>query len=138
MDIYAVRDLSGIVRTEDGSFDPSGILTGLEEFSEEEFAARNIDAIRNPAPISAVSGDPVSAKEFQEMAEEYGRFGVTYDVSDGQWYFNGEKVRYFRRQAGRHDNGNYLESGEVITHDLPSVHTHIIQKRQRLLTINGN
>lgn len=95
-DIYAVRDFSGIVRAEDGSFDPSGILTGLEEFSEEEFAARNIDAIRNPAPISAVSGDPVSVKEFQEMAEEYGKFGVTYDASDGQWYFNGEKVRYFR------------------------------------------
>lgn len=96
VDIYAVRDLSGIVRTEDGSFDPSGILTGLEEFSKEEFAVRNIDAIRNPAPISAVSGDSVSAKEFQEMAEEYGRFGVTYDASDGQWYFDGEKVRYFR------------------------------------------
>lgn len=95
VDIYAVRDLSDIVRAEDGSFDPSGILIGLEEFSEKEFAARNIDALRNPAPISAVSGAPVSAKEFQEMAEEYGRFGVTYDASDGQWYFNDEKVRYF-------------------------------------------
>ena len=96
VDVYAVRDFSGIVRADDGSFDPSGKLTGIEEFSEEEFAARNIDAIRNPAPINAVSGDPLSAKEFQEMAEEYGKFGVTYDAADGQWYFNGEKVRYFR------------------------------------------
>lgn len=95
VDVYAVRDLSGIVRAEDGSFDPSGILTGLEEFSEEEFATRNIDAIRNPAPITAVSGAPVSEKELQEMIEEYGKFGVTYDATDGQWYFNGEKVRYF-------------------------------------------
>ncbi len=95
VDIYAVRDLSGIVRADDGSFDPSGRLTGIEEFSEEEFAARDIDAIRNPAPITAVSGDPVSAKELQEMVEEYGKFGVTYDAADGQWYFNGEKVRYF-------------------------------------------
>lgn len=96
VDVYAVRDLSGIVRIDDGSFDPSGKLTGIEEFSEEEFAARNIDAIRNPAPINAVSGDPLSAKELQEMAEEYGKFGVTYDAADGQWYFNGEAVRYFR------------------------------------------
>lgn len=96
VDIYAVRDLSGFVWADDGSFDPGGELTGIREFSEEEFAARNIDAIRNPAPISAVSGDPVSAKEIQEMAGEYGKFGVTYDAADGQWYFNGEKVRYFR------------------------------------------
>lgn len=96
VDVYAVRNLCGFVRSEDGSFDPSGELVGLEEFSEEEFAARNIDAIRNPVPISAVSGDPVPAKEIQEMAEEYGKFGVTYDAADGQWYFNGEKVRYFR------------------------------------------
>ncbi len=96
VDVYAVRDLSGFVRAEDGSFDPSGKLVGIEEFSEEEFAARDIDAIRNPAPITAVSGDPVSAKELQEMAEEYGRFGVTYDAAEGQWYYNGEKVRYFR------------------------------------------
>lgn len=95
VDIYAVRDLGGIVRDDDGSFDPSGKLAGIKEFSEEEFAARNIDAIRNPAPKAAVSGDPVSVKELQEIAEEYGKFGVTYNAADGQWYFNDEKVRYF-------------------------------------------
>lgn len=49
-----------------------------------------------PAPITAVFGNPVSAKELQVMVEEYGKFGITYDARDGQWYFNGEKVRYFR------------------------------------------
>ena len=44
----------------------------------------------------------------------------------------------FYRRFGRTDSGNYLESWEVIAHDLPSVHTHIMQKRQRLLIINGN
>jgi len=110
VDVYAVRDLSGIVRADDGSFDPSGRLTGIEEFSEEEFAARDIDAIRNPAPITAVSGDPVSAKELQEMVEEYGKFGVTYDAVDGQWYFNGEKVRYFRDILT--SNGESLDGGK--------------------------
>ena len=43
-----------------------------------------------------------------------------------------------RRQAKRPDNGNCLDGGEVISHKLPSVHTHIMQKRQRLLTINNN
>ena len=110
VDVYAVRDLSGIVRVGDGSFDPSGILTGLEEFSKEEFVARNIDAIRNQALITAVSGDLVSAKEFQEMVEEYGKFGVTYDAADGQWYFNGEKVRYFRDILT--SNGESLGGGQ--------------------------
>ncbi len=44
----------------------------------------------------------------------------------------------FRRQAGRPGKGNHLDGGEVISHNLPSVHTHIMQKRQRLLTINNN
>ena len=70
----------------------------------------HVDAIRNPAPINAVSGDPLSAKELQEMAEEYGKFGVTYDAANGQWYFNGETVRYFRDILT--SNGESLEGGK--------------------------
>ena len=39
-------------------------------------------------------------------------------------------VCYFGRLAGRPDKGNCLESGDVISHDQPSVYTHIMQKRQ--------
>ncbi len=45
---------------------------------------------------------------------------------------------FFRRQVGRPDNGNYLESRGVNSHNLPSVRTCIIQKRQHLLMINNN
>lgn len=110
VDVYAVRDLSGIVRADDGSFDPGGRLTGLEKFSQEEFVARNIDEIRNPAPISVESGNPLSAKELQEMVGEYGKFGVTYDASQEQWYFNGEKVRYFWDILT--SNGESLDGGK--------------------------
>ena len=51
MDVYAVRDFSSFVSSDDGSFDPSGKLVGLKEFSEEEFSVRNIEAIKNP-PLS--------------------------------------------------------------------------------------
>lgn len=41
VDVYAVRDLSGpILRNPDGSFDPSGRLTGLRAATQEEFDAR--------------------------------------------------------------------------------------------------
>ena len=41
VDVHAVRDLSGaIVRNEDGTFDPSGVLIGVEAYSQEEFDAR--------------------------------------------------------------------------------------------------
>ena len=85
VDVYAVRDLSSFVRAEDGSFDPSGKLIGVKEFSAEEFAARNIEAIKNPTPIVAMSGDPMSAKELEDMASEYAAFGVTYDAKENQW-----------------------------------------------------
>ena len=95
VDVYAVRDFTSIVRSEDGSFDPSGKLVGVKEFSEAEFAARDIEAIRNPPSVVAIAGDPPSTEELEERAKEYEAFGVTYDIKNDQWYFNGEKVRFF-------------------------------------------
>lgn len=96
-DVYAVRDFGHIDRHADGSFDPSGTLAALKEFTQEEFAARDIDAIKNPPVTEAVAseGEPMSPEEAQAMAEEYAPFGVDYDAKAGQWYFKGEKVRYF-------------------------------------------
>lgn len=110
VDVYAVRDLSSLVYNNDGSFDPSGKLIGVNEFSEEEFAARDIEAIKNPQPITLISGDRMlTTKELEDMAKEYEAFGVTYDVQSDQWYFNGEKVRYF--QDVLTTNGEGLTSG---------------------------
>ncbi len=110
VDVYAVRDLTSIVRAEDGSFDPGGKLTGVKEFSAEEFAARDIEAIKNPPPAVALAGDPPSAKELEDMAKEYEAFGVTYDIKNDRWYFNGEKVRFFRDVLT--SNGEGLTSGK--------------------------
>lgn len=110
VDVYAVRDLSSFIRADDGSFDPSGKLIGVKEFSAEEFAARDIEAIKNPGPIIAMSGDPLSAKELEDMAQEYEAFGVTYNANENQWYFNGEKVRFFRDVLT--SNGESLTNGK--------------------------
>ena len=109
VDVYAVRDLSSFVRSEDGSFDPSGKLEGLKEFSEEEFAARNIEALKNPPrQFTASSGEPVSVEEREKMLKEYAAFGLTYDAKEDQWYLDidashhieashhAEKVRFCR------------------------------------------
>lgn len=99
VDVYAVRDFSKLIQHDDGSFDPSGKVVGLKEFSDEEFAERDIDAIKNP-PMSVAyaeeGGEPLTANEVQSIADEYAAFGVTYDAGTDQWYFNGEKVRFFR------------------------------------------
>lgn len=111
VDVYAVRDLSNFVRFDDGSFDPSGKLIDVKEFSAEEFAARDIEAIKNPHPITATTGDnPLSAKDIEDIAKEYEPFGVTYDAKEDQWYFNGEKVRYFRNVLT--SNGENLTNGK--------------------------
>ena len=109
VDVYAVRDFTSIVRAEDGSFDPSGKLTGVKEFSSEEFAARDIEAIKNPPSPVAITGDPPTAKELEDRAKEYEAFGVTYDIKNDQWYFNGEKVRIF--QDVLISNGENLTGG---------------------------
>jgi len=44
------------------------------------------------------------------MAKEYEAFGVTYDIKNDQWYFNGEKVRFFRDVLT--SNGEELTSGK--------------------------
>lgn len=110
VDVYAVRDCGGLVRAEDGSYDPAGTLTGVEAFSEEAFAARDVEAIRNPAPVTAVAGgEELSAEERNAMAEAYAPFGVTYDAEEDQWYFNGEKVCFFRDVLT--SNGKSLTGG---------------------------
>ena len=110
VDVYAVRDFTNIAYYEDGSFDPSGKLIGVKEFSEEEFAARDIESIKNPPIAVAIAGNPPSVKELEDMAKEYEAFGVTYDVKNNQWYFNGEKVRYFQDVLTSNNEG--LTSGK--------------------------
>lgn len=109
VDVYAVRDFSNPVRADDGSFDPSGKLIGVKEFSAEEFSARDIEAIKNPPLEATTTGDPPSVKELEDMAREYEAFGVTYDIKNDQWYFNGEKVRIF--QDVLTSNGESLTGG---------------------------
>lgn len=174
VDVYAVRDFSELEQNPDGSFDPSGKLIGLKEFSEEEFAARDINAIltdkevthviiayddsiainsdsddymstsedstvvetgsdienavavtnedaiavgKSDLAIEATYNYPMSEEELLnqreetlKFAEEYKPFGVTYDQTADEWYFNGEKVRYFRDIF--YSNGESLTGGK--------------------------
>lgn len=147
VDVYAVRDFSNLTRNPDGSFNPGGKLIGLKEFSEEEFAARDIKAILENQQVthiayanddsttvetdsgeSAVSSDDSisveaatngilseeeeikAREEHLKMEEEYKPFGVTYSEKENQWYFNGEKVRYFRDILT--SNGESLTGGK--------------------------
>ena len=110
VDVYAVRDLNSFIRSDDGSFDSSGKLIGLKEFSEEEFAARDIEAIKNPIPASAIAGEPISTKELEEIAKEYASFGITYEAKENQWYLGDEKVRFCRDILT--SNGESLTGGK--------------------------
>ena len=110
VDVYAVRDRSELARCADGSYDPSGTLVGVEAFSEEAFAARDVEALRHSAPVTAVAGGgELSAEERNAMAEAYAPFGVTYDAEEDQWYYNGEAVCFFRDVLT--SNGKSLTGG---------------------------
>ena len=109
VDVYAVRDFSNLIQNDDGSFDPSGKIVGLKEFSDKEFAERDINAIKNPEVGYAAECGTLTADEAQAIADEYAAFGVTYDANIDQWYFNGEKVRFF--QDVLTSNGESLTGG---------------------------
>lgn len=121
----------------DGSSDPFGKLVGLRKATEEEFNSvnfgynseeitleseniviadvfevdKNVEAIStNYADEYTVAGDPVSDIEINSWITEYGAFGVTYDKSNDQWYFNGERVRRFMDILT--SNGEDLSSGK--------------------------
>lgn len=111
VDVYAVRDLSSFVRSNDGSFDPSGKLVGIKEFTKEEFASRDVEALKNPpAQMTAENDEPISTKERQAVAKEYEAFDVTYDAKNDQWYLHDEKVRFFRDILT--SNGESLTGGK--------------------------
>ena len=110
VDVYAVRDRGELARCADGSYDPSGTLVGVEAFSEEAFAARDVEALRHSAPVTAVAGDGEgSEEELNAIAEAYAPFGVTYDAGEDQWYYNGEAVCFFRDVLT--SNGKSLTGG---------------------------
>ena len=46
----------------------------------------------------------------EKIATEYKDFGITYEAKSDQWFFNGEKVRYFRDVMTT--NGESLTSGK--------------------------
>lgn len=113
VDVCAVRDFSGIIRNADGSFDLSGKLTGLRRCSDEEFLARDVEALKNPPVVAATAaegGEP-SAGELREMAAEYAPFGVAYDENAAVWYYKGEKIRFFQdilmSNGKRQDGGDF-------------------------------
>lgn len=104
VDVYAIRDLKDIERTSDGSYDPSGKLVGLQEFSEEAFKSRDIENLKMP-PMTAVTIDTTTeidknAKTFKELFEAYKNVGIRYEESKtasgvGNVYYNDELVNRF-------------------------------------------
>lgn len=52
VDVYAVRDLESFSKAADGSVDPAGKLIGLKEFTQQEFDARDIEALKNSTSVA--------------------------------------------------------------------------------------
>ncbi len=111
IDVYAVRELNDpIPRDADGSYDPSGTLTGLRAATQAEFDAHT----RKPAQPSTGTPQPemsqpdaggprtnesgetrLSWEEYCATYAKYEPYGLSYSESDGRLYFEGQKVRYF-------------------------------------------
>lgn len=92
VDVYAVRDFTDLERNYDGSFDPSGKLIGLREFSQEEFNSRDIDTIKNSEQMTISSYTDETTQEIiqdivqqteetQILLKDYMPFGLNYEIN---------------------------------------------------------
>lgn len=134
IDVYAVRDFSEIKYNKDGSFDPSGHLTGLRIAGEEEFetvtkeirqqasasmAQTSINhlgeeglltgSIDEATSVEAASGN-LPFKLLAAEYKEYEAFGLLYNEKEDQFYYQGERVRKLLDILK--SNGEELESGK--------------------------
>lgn len=95
IDLYAERDLTRTMQNADDSSDPSGTLLGVKAYSQEEFAARDLEALKNPVSQGAESGAPLSVEEKASLYAEYEAFGLVYNKETDRLTYEGKSVRYF-------------------------------------------
>lgn len=98
VDVKALRDLSLIGYNDDGSYDPSGMLTGLRALTDAEFTARDLTEWINPPrqiTAEASSGDPMTPAEKQALYAPYAAHGLSYDMQTDTFSYQGQLVRRF-------------------------------------------
>lgn len=110
IDVHTVRDYTNPVRNDDGSYDPSGILTGVRTYSQAEFDARSIPEMRNPGISTAYSGTPASPEELAKEYSIYAPFGITYDKEHDLLYYGSQLISRFLDVLS--SNGEEFSSGK--------------------------
>ena len=110
VDVKTIRDLSVKVYNADGSYDPSGTLTGLYVLSDKEFAARDLRDWTEPKQQStAVEGVEMTPAEKEAMYAPYAAFGLDYNAKADMLTYQGKRVRNF--MDIKQSNGEALNSG---------------------------
>lgn len=120
----------------DGSINPAGRLTGIEQSSQNDFEARDISALLNPVQTEAISSDEtnnnhsdtttstqdgnvtnsysfegmMTPDELAQLYSVYEPFGLIYDKEKDCFYYNGKLVQSFTDILS--SNGESLESGK--------------------------
>lgn len=142
VDIKAIRDLSDIIYNADGSYDPSGKLTGLRALSAEEFAARDLTPWTNPPRTTvASSGEPMTAAEKQAFYAPYTEYGVLYDAKTDRLTYQNQLVRsfldVFQSNGEPFSSGRFKGSMTTMTNDTGEIDITILRDYQTL-DQNGN
>ncbi|NLL77358.1 MAG: hypothetical protein GX235_08935 [Clostridiales bacterium] len=122
VDVHTTRNT---IDNGDGSIDPLGDLTGIIQYSQEEFDQRNLDDLNGSSnPVTYVNGDG-SVSEGETLAQRFAKykdFGIEYKEQEGSSvgnvYYDGQLVRTF---VDKNKNGGIftfqsVDGGKIVVH----------------------
>lgn len=112
IDVEAIRDVTAITYNPDGSYDPSGTLTGLSVSSTAAFAARDVEAMtmtNAQVAMADSAGGPMTRAEKVAFYAAYADLGISYDAQTDQVRYQGQIVHSLLDV--QRTNGEALASG---------------------------
>ncbi len=107
----------------DGSIDPFGELTGIEEYSQAEFEQRNLADLKGSSEAVTHASNGTSAGEtFAQKFSKYEGYGIEYkeqnNSSMGNVYYNGQLAKSFVDES--RDSGVFtfqsVDGGKIVVH----------------------
>ncbi|QSZ67827.1 M56 family metallopeptidase [Methanofollis aquaemaris] len=126
VDVHTTRK---VIDNGDGSVNPFGGLIGIEKYSQEEYAQRNLSDLKmlsgsDTYVVEDVSGGSGQGESVVQRFSKYKRYGIEYKEREGgsvgNVYYNGQMVQIFIDENKSSGIFTYrsVGGGEIVVHTI--------------------